>query len=102
MIISRRFWRSRFGPGPSAGGCARVPNGLAGPAIRNPKNVPHVSHVPIAYAMYSTCSFFVSHVAPAMYTPRTKPQKRIEPSSDDQRLTIVTHVGTERDPTCAT
>jgi hypothetical protein len=30
------------------------------------------------------------------------PQKRIEPSSDDQRLTIVTQVGIEREPTCAT
>src|ERR1700740_230327 len=34
--------------------------------------------------------------------PRMQPQKRIEPSSDDQRLTTVTHIGTSRDPTCAT
>src|SRR3954470_15712142 len=34
--------------------------------------------------------------------PRMNPQKRIDPSSDDQRLTMVTHSGTCVDPTCAT
>src|SRR6266550_367666 len=34
--------------------------------------------------------------------PRMNPQKRIDPSSDDQRLTMVTHIGTCVEPTCAT
>ena len=41
-------------------------------------------------------------VATATYTPMTRPQKRIDPSSEDQRLTMETQVGTCREPTCAT
>src|SRR3954462_14609990 len=52
--------------------------------------------------MYSGRSSACFEVATAMYTPITSPQKRIDPSSDDQRLTIETQVGTDRDPTCAT
>jgi hypothetical protein len=41
-------------------------------------------------------------VAAATKAPITSPQKRIDPSSDDQRLTMVTQVGVESEPTCAT
>src|SRR5207253_8078664 len=99
MIIRAWFWSSAFGPGPSGGGLATVRNGLAGPAIRKLKNAAQESHVPMAYGIVSTCWLRVSRVAPAMYAPRIRPQKRIDPSSDDQRLTIVTQVGTSRDPT---
>jgi hypothetical protein len=52
--------------------------------------------------MYSGCLSAFQKVATAMYTPITRPQNRIDPSSEDQRLTMETHVGTDRDPTCAT
>ncbi len=77
-------------------------NGCAGPARRKLKKAPQASQTPTAYGMYSGCRSALRQVANATYAPITRPQKRIEPSSDDQRLTIETQVGTARDPTCAT
>ena len=49
--------------------------------------------------MYSGWSPALRQVATETYTPITSPQNRIDPSSEDQRLTIDTQVGTARDPT---
>ena len=49
--------------------------------------------------MYSGYLWRFCQVATAMYAPMTRPQKRIDPSRDDQRLTSETQVGTEREPT---
>ncbi len=91
-----------MGPGPSNGGLGTVANGCAGPARRKLKNAPQASQTPIAYGMYWGCLSRFCQVATATYAPMTRPQKRIEPSSDDQRLTMETQVGTVREPTCAT
>jgi hypothetical protein len=44
----------------------------------------------------------MARFTPARYAPSTRPQKRMEPSSDDHRLTTDTQFGTSREPTCAT
>src|SRR6267378_8303235 len=102
MTIKKWFCRSALGPGPSNGGPGTVANGCAGPASRKLKKAPHASQTPTAYGMYSGCLSRFCRVATATYTPITRPQKRIDPSSDDQRLTIETQVGTDREPTWAT
>ena len=79
-----------------------MPNGFAGPARRKLKKAAQASQTPIAAGWYSTYWPRVNQTAMAMYAPRTKPQKRSDPSSYDQRLTMVTQVGTAREPTCAT
>src|SRR5712664_1354894 len=102
MTIKKWFCRSALGPGPSIGGLGTVANGCAGPARRKLKKAPHRSHTAAAYGMYSECLSRFCQVAAATYTPITRPQKRIDPSRDDQRLTIETQMGTEREPTWAT
>ncbi len=101
-IIRTWFWRSGFGPGPSGGGTATVPNGCDGPASRNAKNAPQASQTAVAHGVYSGWRSPRFHVARATKTPRIAPQKRIDPSSEDHRLTTATQSGTCREPTWAT
>src|SRR5688572_29949572 len=92
--ISTWFCSSGFGPGPSSGGTATVLKGCAGPEVRKLKNAAQQSHTNAAYGMYSGCLSRFAHVAPNTYNPITRPQNRIEPSSEDHRLTTATQFGT--------
>ena len=102
MTISRWFWSSGFGPGPSGGIGVTLSNGFAGPGDQEGEEGAHREHGRPGPAA------LVGVLAPVGEGEREDvhaedaPQKRIEPSSALHSDTTVYTSGVARLPTCAT